>query len=820
MIDPISGARLSRFDAPVSKLERKIPRATKPRIETPGARKSIIRVAARWVFGCSLALVASTGASAQVDQSPGVITVGDSIAMKRLVDPSPRLERFADRSVKFSPTRSHFAIVTQTGNLARDTLSHEILVFNVQEVRDFLRANEKRDYGLGVPVVSLESRPLKTSSRRPPGISSLRWLTDSSLAFVGHRGDSHGQVYSVDIATRTLTQLTDHDSHIRRFDVSADLSTLVYVAEDDGIDRSDSDFRGYAVESRSLYHSLLRDPSKTWRHDEAYFSLELSTGKVTELTSPGHSLFSAFGLWVSPNGRWVVSVAYAEGIPAEWIAQYATYRRLGSVEKKYAGNPAIATQRRRVFQYVLLDTRTGDIQPLLPAPIAYSRKTVHWSTDSESVIVSDTYLPLRGAPADSLDLLSNTTSVVEINVDTGQFSAIESYETNAGRHFVETHRPSDDALVVQYSVPDNDELISKLYRRSPSGQWLLDDNEAAAQTLSTLAVFIEQDADTPPDLAATDFQSGHTKRITDFNPTLREKILGRVQPFEWTDSNGRTWQGGLLYPPNYTQSRRYPLVIQTYGYSPDQFLLDGASTITSAFAARPLASAGIIVLQMPIRPSSNPFPNGGQEEGPSFVAAYEGAVRALDELGTIDPLRVGLIGFSRTGMHVSYAMTFSEITFAAATIADSTSIGLTTYMQQFGRSAPGMFGTEGAIGAPFWGEDRHLWLEKAPNLNAHRVRTPLRIESYGVYLNPYWDMYTTLKRHHRPVEMFHIPIATHNLQRPLARYASQQGNVDWFAFWLTGYEDPDPSKSEQYRRWRVLRQQQDDLEASNTVVNR
>jgi len=30
--------------------------------------------------------------------------------------------------------------------------------------------------------------------------------------------------------------------------------------------------------------------------------------------------------------------------------------------------------------------------------------------------------------------------------------------------------------------------------------------------------------------------------------------------------------------------------------------------------------------------------------------------------------------------------------------------------------------------------------------------------------------------------------------------ASQQGNVDWFRFWLKGEEDPDPAKAEQYAR--------------------
>jgi hypothetical protein len=34
---------------------------------------------------------------------------------------------------------------------------------------------------------------------------------------------------------------------------------------------------------------------------------------------------------------------------------------------------------------------------------------------------------------------------------------------------------------------------------------------------------------------------------------------------------------------------------------------------------------------------------------------------------------------------------------------------------------------------------------------------------------------------------------------------SQQGNVDWFCFWIKGEENPDPTKVEQYKRWRELR---------------
>ena len=44
----------------------------------------------------------------------------------------------------------------------------------------------------------------------------------------------------------------------------------------------------------------------------------------------------------------------------------------------------------------------------------------------------------------------------------------------------------------------------------------------------------------------------------------------------------------------------------------------------------------------------------------------------------------------------------------------------------------------------------------------------------------------------------------HILQRPWEREISQQGNVNWFDFWLNGHEENDPESAEQYARWEML----------------
>ena len=71
-----------------------------------------------------------------------------------------------------------------------------------------------------------------------------------------------------------------------------------------------------------------------------------------------------------------------------------------------------------------------------------------------------------------------------------------------------------------------------------------------------------------------------------------------------------------------------------------------------------------------------------------------------------------------------------------------------------------------------------------------------------------WEWFAGLSRLTKPVDLIYIPDGSHALVKPWERMTSQQGDVDWFCFWLKGEEDPDPEKAEQYARWRELRKLQ------------
>jgi hypothetical protein len=90
-----------------------------------------------------------------------------------------------------------------------------------------------------------------------------------------------------------------------------------------------------------------------------------------------------------------------------------------------------------------------------------------------------------------------------------------------------------------------------------------------------------------------------------------------------------------------------------------------------------------------------------------------------------------------------------------------------------------------------------------------------RLEPSSILLE--WEWFASLSRLGKPVDMVAIQDGDHVLQKPWDRMISQQGNVDWFRFWLKGEEDQDPGKAQQYKRWRELRKLQAENERAANV---
>ena len=163
------------------------------------------------------------------------------------------------------------------------------------------------------------------------------------------------------------------------------------------------------------------------------------------------------------------------------------------------------------------------------------------------------------------------------------------------------------------------------YRHTSGITWQLvaeGNGQSIEDEAKDLDVRVKEGLDERPVLVAKNKQTSRV--IWDPNPQLERVELGRASIYKWKDKEGLAWEGGLYEPAGYQPGRRYPLVIQTHGFQGSEFRPSGL--FPTGFAARSLAAAGILVLQV----------GEGQNcsiqtpaEGPCPVAAYESAVTQL-----------------------------------------------------------------------------------------------------------------------------------------------------------------------------------------------
>jgi len=257
-----------------------------------------------------------------------------------------------------------------------------------------------------------------------------------------------------------------------------------------------------------------------------------------------------------------------------------------------------------------------------------------------------------------------------------------------------------------------------------------------------------------------------------------------------------------------------PLLIQTYGFAPDRFYLDGPNVnegFSSGFAGRAFLREGLLVLAMPWAPKGG-FPPQEHQALQIFNAGVRGAIDALVKAGRVDPSKVGIMGWSATGERVLDLVTFDDLPIRAATTADGDANTLLEYTVTYGSMDLMWVQQEKLNEALPFGDSLATWIRNDPAMHTDCVRTALRIESYGPMVLPGWDIYALLRRQLKPVEMVVLPGGLHSLLTPGDRMVSLQGNVDWYAFWLQGRTRTVPvtasetteSLAAQFARWREM----------------
>lgn len=753
-----------------------------------------------------IALMIAVPHSAWAQDKSRWFTVADDVGLIELND-----------RVLFSPDGRYFVVMSDHGLIDINRAESSLRIYRVEDAVDFISHSGKNRDLTPLWIVTM------ATCKYGPVVSDVRWLPDSNgLAFLGKAASGNDRLFIADISTRSVEPLTEEKQHVTGFDVRSK-ARFVYTVLDPAI--QENAFRGgdavaIAGTGQSLRTLLFPEDAtepNVFVHDLSVLWAFVDGNRFRVIDKPSNRsvpihLEGQRALSLSPDGRTVVTAMTIADVPAEWETLYRPQvPSTPTTVRAGRQDPYAFTGWRDLCEYVVIDLSSGKARSLSEAPLGNEagwwagRSRADWSADGKSIVLSNTFLKVkRGSSA-----RVNRPCTVIVDLLTGNGACVEHFEGGADVRTEEMWQPTENARFVH---GNRDQVIMEWHHADPprwttfirqtDASWKAEASSRDSDADNhPIEISIRQGLNEVPVLLATEKRTGIAATIWSPNPQIKDVKFGDVSVFKWKDKNSRDWIAGLYKPPDYVSGRRYPLVIQTHGFSEHRFAPSGSYPTT--FAAQELAAAGFVVLQVrdcPIRTDV--------EEGPCQIAGYEAAVEQLARDGLADPDRIGIVGFSRTCYYVLKALTTSSLHFKAASIADGVNEGYWQYLLDMDLDSANSAArdADAVIGTPPFGAGLAKWLLRSPGFNLDKVSAPLEVvATRGVGVLFMWEPYAVLRYLHKPVDLIIVNSHEHVFTNPVDRLISQGSTLDWFRFWLKGYEDPDPAKADQYERWRDLR---------------
>jgi dipeptidyl aminopeptidase/acylaminoacyl peptidase len=312
---------------------------------------------------------------------------------------------------------------------------------------------------------------------------------------------------------------------------------------------------------------------------------------------------------------------------------------------------------------------------------------------------------------------------------------------------------------------------------------------------SDTLVCVAAEADRPPRLEAIDVESGRRRPLFEPNKGLEADIAATAPAklIRWKDAQGREFTGQLFEARDVSASHPPPLFVTFYNcYG---FLRGG---LGNEWPLATLAEDGISALCINALPGDSPNIVAGYDEG---RAAVESAVKMLSAEGRVDRTRVGMGGLSYGSEVTLWTLAHSGVVTAAS--VSSISVTPTYYLFNSLRDAfRSNLRKVWQLGAP--DETPKRWREISPKYQLDRIKAPVLFQMIEQEYRMALDYALPLKRRHQ-ADIYVFPDEPHIKFQPKHKLAVYERNVDWFRFWLQGYEDSSPWKVEQYRIWRGMK---------------
>lgn len=310
------------------------------------------------------------------------------------------------------------------------------------------------------------------------------------------------------------------------------------------------------------------------------------------------------------------------------------------------------------------------------------------------------------------------------------------------------------------------------------------------QSKNGLLVWTEEDVKHPPIVMK---QSNNGKAIKLWESNLQHKKFNwtRQELINYQIKSGAFLNGILLYPADYVQGEKYPMVVHIYEKQ-SQFihrytnptLLNG-----DGFNSTNLTGKGYFVFLPDITYRAG-------EIGNSAVDCVERAVKKVLEKTAIDKDRVGLIGHSFGGTQTAFIITQSKL-FKCAIAGAATTNFLSSYLSITPNyNIPNFFkiemGQARMIVSPF--ENMEIYLQNSAIMQAEKITTPLLswtgLKDGQVDPAQSFQLYLALRKLNSDHVMLVYPDVGHDTSGRQEAADLTKKTEEWFDYYLKGSKRP------------------------------
>lgn len=328
---------------------------------------------------------------------------------------------------------------------------------------------------------------------------------------------------------------------------------------------------------------------------------------------------------------------------------------------------------------------------------------------------------------------------------------------------------------------DSGKMETLLARRTLASSFADTPQVSVSADGSRMACVLE-DVDQPAEVFAGEL-GGEPRQVSAFNQHLREVTLGRGESVEWSAPDGLRIEGVLLYPAEYEEGKRYPLITHIHGGPTWYWLMRFLGGWHDW--GQWLAAQGYAVLL--------PNPRGSAGRGREFALSAQrnwghadfgdvlSGVDAMIERGIADPDRLGIGGWSYGGYLTAWAIGQTD-RFKAAIVG----AGVTDLLSMEATDIPSWLPTSMML-APSYHEPE-VYLRSSPITHVANAKTPSLIlhgaSDERVPLGQGRELYHALRALDVPAEMVVYPREPHIFQERNHQRDLLTRVAAWFDRWV------------------------------------